>query len=108
LHKEKKDWDLWIVYLARLVFDYLNFSQQNNQSIGYVNWISCTVKIKKEDSGIIKLTSSNYFLWKAMMEDHLYCNDLALPLECKEIKHDEMHEARWNELNKKAAANVRK
>jgi len=43
-----------------------------------------------------------------MMEDHLYCNDLALPLECKEIKHDEMHEARWNELNRKAAANVRK
>jgi hypothetical protein len=43
-----------------------------------------------------------------MMKDHLYCNDLALLLECKEIKHDEIHGARWNELNRKAAANVRK
>jgi hypothetical protein len=64
--------------------------------------------MKKEDSGMIKLTSSNYFLWKTMMEDHLYFNNLALPLECKGIKPDEIDEAKWNGLNKKATANVRK
>jgi len=57
---------------------------------------------------MIKLTSSNYFLWKTMMEDNLYCNDLALPLECKGIKPDEMDEGKWNGLNRKATANVRK
>ena len=64
--------------------------------------------MEKEDSGMIKLTSSNYFLWKTMMEDHLYCNDLALPIECKGIKPDEMDDAKWNGLNRKATANVRK
>jgi len=57
---------------------------------------------------MIKLTSSNYFLWITMMEDHLYFNDLALTLECKGIKPDEMDEAKWNGLNRKVTANVRK
>ena len=57
---------------------------------------------------MIKLTSSNYFLWKTMMEDHLYCNDLTLPIECKGIKPDDMDDAKWNGLNRKATANVRK
>ena len=57
---------------------------------------------------MIKLTSSNYFLWKTMMEDHLYCNDLVLQLECKGIKHDEIDDAKWNELNRKATAKDRK
>jgi len=64
--------------------------------------------MKKEDSGMIKLTSSNYFIWKTMMKDHLYCNDLTLPLECKEIKPNEMDKAKWNGLNRKTTANVRK
>ena len=64
--------------------------------------------MEKEDSGMIKLTSSNYFLWKTMMEDHLYCNDLALPIECKGIKPDDMDDAKWNGLNRKVTANVRK
>jgi hypothetical protein len=29
-----------------------------------------------------------------MMEDHLYCNDLALPIECKGIKPDDMDDAK--------------
>jgi hypothetical protein len=64
--------------------------------------------MEKKDSGVIKLISSNYFLWKTMMEDHFYCNDLALSLECKRIKPDEMDEVKWNELNRKVTANVRK
>jgi len=64
--------------------------------------------MEKKDSGMIKLASSNYFLWKTMMEDQLYYNDLALSLECKGIKPDEMDEVKWNELNRKATANVRK
>ena len=43
-----------------------------------------------------------------MMEDHLYFNDLALLLECKVIKPNEIDEAKWNELNIKATTNVRK
>ena len=43
-----------------------------------------------------------------MMEDHLYCNDLALPIEYKGIKPDDMDDAKWNGLNRKATANVRK
>jgi hypothetical protein len=64
--------------------------------------------MEKKDSGVIKLISSTYFLWKTMMEDHFYCNDLALSLECKGIKPDEIDEVKWNELNRKAIANVRK
>ena len=34
-----------------------------------------------ESSGtMIKLNSSNYAIWKSMMEDLLYCKDLYLPL----------------------------
>ena len=50
--------------------------------------------MEKEDLGMIKLTSSNYFLWETMIEDHLYYNDLALPIKCKGIKPDEM-EMEW-------------
>ena len=64
--------------------------------------------MEKVDSGMIKLTSSNYFIWKTMMEDHLYCNDLALPIECKGKKPDDINDAKWNGLNSKATANVRK
>ena len=64
--------------------------------------------MEKEDSGMIMLTSSNYFLWKTMMEDHLYCNDLNLSLECKGIKPYKMDDAQWNGLNRKATINVRK
>ena len=42
------------------------------------------------------------------MEDHLYCNDLALPIECKRIQPDEMDDAKWNGLNRKVTTNVRK
>jgi hypothetical protein len=55
---------------------------------------------------MIKLTAFNYFISKTMMEDHLYCNDLALSLECKGKNTDNMEEVKWNVLNRKATANV--
>jgi hypothetical protein len=41
------------------------------------------------------------------MEDHLYCNDLDLLLECKRKKLADMEEAKWNALNRKMIANVK-
>jgi hypothetical protein len=57
---------------------------------------------------MIKLIVSNYFISKTMMEDHLYCNDLALPLECKGKNTDNIEEVKWNVLNRKATADVPK
>ena len=42
------------------------------------------------------------------MEDHLYCNDLDLLLECKRKKLADMEEAKWNALNRKMIAYVKK
>jgi hypothetical protein len=64
--------------------------------------------MEKEDSGMIKLASSNYFPCKTMMENHLHCNDLVLSLECKGIRLGDMDETKWNGLNIKATTNVRK
>jgi hypothetical protein len=36
-------------------------------------------------SGMIKLDSSNYSLWKPMMEDILYCKDLYEPIVREKI-----------------------
>lgn len=40
------------------------------------------------------------------MEDHLYCNDLTLSLECKGKNTNNMEEVKWNVLDRKATANV--
>ena len=64
--------------------------------------------MEKEDSGMIKFIFLNYFLWKIMMEDYLYCNDLVLSFECKGIKSDEMDDVKWNGFNRKVIVNVRK
>lgn len=50
---------------------------------GCGDWFSSAAKIKKEDLGMIKLTLSICFLWKTLMKDHLYCNNLSLVLKCK-------------------------
>jgi hypothetical protein len=55
---------------------------------------------------MIKFTAINYFISKTMMEDHLYCNDLTLSLECKGKNTNNMEEVKWNVLDRKATANV--
>jgi hypothetical protein len=52
-------------------------------------------------SGMIKLGSSNYLLWKPMMEDILYCKDLYEPI-VKEMIPTGVTEEEWRVLNQKA------
>ena len=41
-------------------------------------------------STMIKLTTSNYSIWKPMMEDVLYCKDLHDPIKGDSAKPSEM------------------
>jgi hypothetical protein len=50
-------------------------------------------------SGMIKLDSSNYLLWKPMMEDILYCKDLYQSI-VEEKLPDGVTEEEWRVLNK--------
>jgi hypothetical protein len=49
-------------------------------------------------SGMIKLDSSNYSLWKPMMEDILYCKDLYQPI-VEEKLLTSVTEEEWRVLN---------
>ena len=42
--------------------------------------------MKEADSGMIKLTASNYSIWNTMMEDILYCKELFEPIKCRGYK----------------------
>ena len=47
------------------------------------------VGLKMEESseaGMIRLTSSNYSIWKPRMEDILYCKDLYAPIDGDKTK----------------------
>ena len=51
-------------------------------------------------SDMIKLDSSNYSLWKPMMEDILYCKNLYEPIVKDKIPTDVMEEE-WRVLHRK-------
>jgi hypothetical protein len=57
-------------------------------------------------SGMIKLDSSNYSLWKPMMEDILYCKYLYEPIVKEKIPTSVMEEE-WRVLNRKAVCMIR-
>ena len=42
--------------------------------------------MEEASSGMIKLTISNYLIWKARMEDILYCKKLFDPIERRGYK----------------------
>jgi hypothetical protein len=56
-------------------------------------------------SGMIKLDSSNYSLWKPMMEDILYCKDLYEPIVKEKIPTN-VTEEEWRMLNQKAVGMI--
>ena len=56
--------------------------------------------------GMIKLTPSNYSIWKRKMQDMLYCKDLFRPVLGKE-KPEKMSDEDWEILHMKAAATIR-
>ena len=53
-------------------------------------------------SPMIKLTATNYLLWKTMMEDLLNCKDLHDPIQGYNAKSSDMSDADWKKLKKKA------
>ena len=57
-------------------------------------------------SGMIKLDSSNYSLWKPMMEDILYCKDLYEPIVKDKIPTG-VTEEEWRVLHRKAVGMIR-
>ena len=52
-------------------------------------------------SSMIKLTATNYSLWKFMMEDLLNCKDLYDPIEGENAKSSDMLDVDWENLKKK-------
>ena len=60
------------------------------------------VGLKMEESSgaaMIRLTSSNYSIWKPRMEDILYCKDLYAPIDGDKSKPKDMLEAEWKIMN---------
>ena len=57
-------------------------------------------------SGMIKIDSSNYSLWKPMMEDILYCKDLYEPIVKDKIPTG-VTEEEWRVLNRKTVGMIR-
>ena len=39
---------------------------------------------------MVKLSASNYSIWRSMMEDVLYCKDLDDPIEGDSVKSSDM------------------
>ena len=53
---------------------------------------------------MIKLTTTNYSLWKSMMEDLLNCKDLYELIEGDNAKSSDMSDADWKKLHYKENA----
>ena len=55
---------------------------------------------------MLKLTSSNYSIWKPRMEDILYCKDMYEPLQNGGEKPVGKSDTKWSILNRKAVAGI--
>ena len=58
-------------------------------------------------SPMIKLTSTNYSLWKSMMEDFLNCKDLYDLIKGDNAKTSDMLDVDWKKLKKKTLGAIR-
>ena len=56
---------------------------------------------------MIKLTATNYSLWKSMMEDLLNCKDLCDPITGDNAKSSDMLDIDWKKLKKKTLGAIR-
>ena len=54
---------------------------------------------------MVSLNGKNYMIWKAKMEDILYCKDLYSPIEGE--KPEAMSEDDWKKLNRKTIGVIR-
>jgi hypothetical protein len=58
-------------------------------------------------NSMVKLTASNYSIWKTRMKDILYCKELFEPIELNVIKPDAKTDDEWKKLNRKAVGHIR-
>jgi hypothetical protein len=71
---------------------------------------------RKEDRGlqsmgkdsVVRLNSTNYFLWKSEMEDHLCCKDLEGPIFHQGVKPAGKDAEEWKITDRKCLAVIRK
>ena len=63
--------------------------------------------VESYSSPMIKLTITNYSLWKSMMEELLNYKDLYDPIEGDNAKSSDMSDADWKKLKKKTLAFIR-
>ena len=56
---------------------------------------------------MVKLSTSNYSIWKPMMEDVLYCKDLHDPIEGDSAKPSDMSDKDQEKLNRKTIGCIR-
>ena len=56
---------------------------------------------------MIKLTATNYILWRPQMEDLLNCKDLFDLLKLKGVNPDPTKEGEWKKLNRKTIGQIR-
>ena len=56
---------------------------------------------------MIKLTATNYALWRPRMEDLLNCKDLFDPLDAEGRNPDPTKEAEWKKMNRKTIGQIR-
>ena len=56
---------------------------------------------------MIKLSTSNYLIWKPMMEDVFYCKDLHDPIEGDSAKPSDMSDRDWEKSNRKTIRCIR-
>ncbi|KAL6187110.1 hypothetical protein ACLB2K_043225 [Fragaria x ananassa] len=56
---------------------------------------------------MVKLTSSNYSIWKPIMEDILYYKDMYEPFQNGGEKPAGKSDTKWSILNKKVVARIR-
>ncbi len=64
--------------------------------------------MESDTGSMMKLTASNYSIWKPMMEDHLYCKDLFDPVLGDAAKSEDMSDADWKKLDRKTLGTIRK
>jgi hypothetical protein len=56
---------------------------------------------------MIKLSTSNYSIWKPMMEDVLYCKDLHDPIKGDSAKPSSMPDKEWAKMHRKTIGCIR-
>jgi hypothetical protein len=63
--------------------------------------------MNESSNSMVKLTASNYSIWKTRMEDILYCKELFELIELKGVKPDAKTEDEWKKLNRKVVGHIR-